>query len=184
MTEVKVEEKKEEVKAPEITGEFIMITSDGKEVKARFEVMAKYSKVIKNFYADTKLDVKMPLEKINSVSAELFVKFYDQYKAKMPAKVEKPLRTPKLETVIKDEWLCKFLVEMPLPVQKDLIMACGFLDLEDLRELVACAIASRILGKTTEEYRKEFGVVNDFTPEEEKELARFFAWLDHVFPIS
>jgi S-phase kinase-associated protein 1 len=49
----------------------------------------------------------------------------------------------------------------------DLIMAANYLDIKSLLDLSCAKIATLIRGKTPEEIRKTFNIVNDFTPEEE-----------------
>ena len=46
-------------------------------------------------------------------------------------------------------------------------MAANYLDIKPLLDLTCAKVASAIKGKTAEEIRKHFSIVNDFTPEEE-----------------
>jgi hypothetical protein len=170
--------------APEariLTGEINLTSSDGKKFKADYACMDKASQVVKEFFKEAKQETEMPLEKVNGSSLEKIISFYTHYKDKAIPKVEKPLKSNKLEAVIKDEWLCKFL-EMPIKDLKELIMAANYMGLAELEELVGCTIASKIMGKNVEEFRTEFGVVKDFTEDEEKKLKEFFAWADQIWP--
>ncbi|KAH0775053.1 hypothetical protein KY290_012190 [Solanum tuberosum] len=47
---------------------------------------------------------------------------------------------------------------------------------ELLKEVIIQEFADRIKGKTIEEIREVFGIVNDYTPEEEEEVRRENAW--------
>ena len=49
----------------------------------------------------------------------------------------------------------------------DIINAAYYLDIKSLLDLSCAKIATLIKGKTPEEIRKTFNIVNDFTPEEE-----------------
>ncbi len=49
----------------------------------------------------------------------------------------------------------------------DIIMAANYLDIKSLLDLSCAKIATMIRGKTPDEIRKTFNIVNDFTPEEE-----------------
>ena len=52
----------------------------------------------------------------------------------------------------------------------DIILASNYLDIKPLLELGCAKIATFIKGKSAEEIRKTFGIVNDFTPEEEAQI--------------
>ncbi|RKP14078.1 E3 ubiquitin ligase complex SCF subunit sconC [Piptocephalis cylindrospora] len=58
----------------------------------------------------------------------------------------------------------------------ELILAANYLDIRSLLELGCKVIASQIKGKTPEQIRETFGIVNDFTPEEEERVKRENAW--------
>jgi len=46
-------------------------------------------------------------------------------------------------------------------------MAANYLDIKSLLDLGCAKIATLIKGKSPEEIRKTFNIINDFTPEEE-----------------
>ncbi|KAL5728565.1 suppressor of kinetochore protein mutant [Ranunculus cassubicifolius] len=58
----------------------------------------------------------------------------------------------------------------------DLILAANYLNVKGLLDLTCQTVADMIKGKTPEEIRKTFNIVNDFTPEEEAELRRENQW--------
>lgn len=59
----------------------------------------------------------------------------------------------------------------------ELLLAANYLDVRRLCNLACKTVASMIAGKSTEEMRSMFGVVNDFTPEEEEAIRRENDWL-------
>lgn len=65
------------------------------------------------------------------------------------------------------EFDSKFIDIDDLEVVFDIIMAANYLDIKSLLDLSCAKIATLIRGKTPEEIRKTFNIVNDFTPEEE-----------------
>ena len=65
------------------------------------------------------------------------------------------------------EFDSKFIDIDDLEVIFDIIMAANYLDIKSLLDLSCAKIATLIRGKTPEEIRKTFNIVNDFTPEEE-----------------
>jgi len=54
----------------------------------------------------------------------------------------------------------------------DLVLAANYLDIKGLLDLNCQTVADMIKGKTPEEIRKNFNIVNDFTLEEEAEVCR------------
>lgn len=57
-----------------------------------------------------------------------------------------------------------------------IIKGADFLDVEPLLDVACKALAERIRGKTTEQLRESFGIVNDFTPEELEQVAQDNGW--------
>ncbi|KAL6610024.1 hypothetical protein ACP70R_039993 [Stipagrostis hirtigluma subsp. patula] len=58
----------------------------------------------------------------------------------------------------------------------DVILAANFLHTQDLLDDACQCAADRIRGKKVQEIRDYFGIVNDFTPEEEEEIRKENAW--------
>jgi S-phase kinase-associated protein 1 len=56
--------------------------------------------------------------------------------------------------------------------------AANFLAMEPLLDLCCKTIAGHMTGLSTEELRAKFGIVNDFTPEEEARMRAEFGWAD------
>ena len=172
---------KEEKK--DLKGEFTAITSDHKEMKGDFDIL-KTSGLITHYYqkiATTTAD-KISLIKVNSVNFDRISQFYTFYsKGKKVPIVEKPLKTNKLPELIKDEWTLKF-IDQPTKDLCELLAAATYMKLEDLKQLVACVIASRLYGKKPEELRKEYSIESELTADQEKTLNRFFGWADQFWP--
>ena len=156
-----------------------MVTADEKKLKAKYDAM-KISKPIEEFYKDNKPDVEIPLPLVQSATLTKIIQFCEQFQNKSPPVVEKPLKSNKLVDLVKDEWLCKYL-EMPLKECYELLTASDYMALKGLEDLVACAVATKIVGRSVEEIRKEFGIVNDYTPAEEAEIKEFFSWSEEIW---
>ena len=58
----------------------------------------------------------------------------------------------------------------------ELILAANYLNIKPLLDLCCLTVANMIKGKTPEEIRKTFNIVNDFTPEEEEEVRLENQW--------
>ena len=159
--------------------EIAFVTSDGKKVAASLEVM-KQCKAAEAYFIENKSEGEMPLPKVDAETLNKIIKFCEEYQNKPLPIIEKPIKSNKLEECIKDEWLCKFL-EISLKELNDLFIASNYMSLKPLEEFTACVIATKIFGKSTEEIRAEFGVTNDFTEDEEKQLKEFFDWADNIW---
>ena len=75
------------------------------------------------------------------------------------------------------EWDATF-VEMPQEELFECILAANFMDIKSLLDLTCAKVASMIKGKTPEEIRKTFNIVNDFTPQEEKQVKEENRWCE------
>lgn len=60
----------------------------------------------------------------------------------------------------------------------DIILAANYLDIKPLLDLACKTVANMIKGKTPEEIRKTFNIVNDFTPEEEEAVRKENEWCE------
>ena len=58
--------------------------------------------------------------------------------------------------------------------------AANYMDIKPLLDLTCAGVASMVKGKTPEEIRKVFNIVNDFTPEEEAQARALCALLSCV----
>ncbi|XP_075240645.1 S-phase kinase-associated protein 1-like [Convolutriloba macropyga] len=60
----------------------------------------------------------------------------------------------------------------------EIILAANFLDIKGLLDVSCKTVANMIKGKTPEEIRKTFNIVNDFTPAEEEQIKKENAWCE------
>ena len=80
-------------------------------------------------------------------------------------------------TEISDSWDQDYMqVEQEMVFQ--IILAANYLDIKGLLDLGCKAVAKMIEGKTTEQLRDQFGIENDFTPEEEERIRRENKWAE------
>lgn len=64
-------------------------------------------------------------------------------------------------------WDKKFFEKVGRPAIFDLMQNSSMLEIHYMTELLAQAVADQLKGKSAEQIREEFGIINDFTPEEE-----------------
>ncbi|OXV06842.1 hypothetical protein Egran_05391 [Elaphomyces granulatus] len=76
------------------------------------------------------------------------------------------------------EWDEKFITALDQETLLEVVLAANFLDIKGLLDIGCMAIGNMIKGKSVEELRAQFDIVNDFTPEEEERIRRENAWAD------
>ncbi|KAE9587791.1 putative S-phase kinase-associated protein [Lupinus albus] len=74
------------------------------------------------------------------------------------------------------EFEAQFMKDLSLKQLKGLLIAVGYLKVNELLELMPKTVAKLIENKSVEFLRKFFGIVNDFTPSEEAKIREEIAW--------
>ncbi|CAE6951530.1 Skp1 [Symbiodinium sp. CCMP2456] len=119
-----------------------------------------------------------------AASAECQVIDYCKYhKDNPPEEIGKPLKSTNLVECGVSEWDSEYVnieqeAHYAAYVLFELILAANYLDIKSLLDLTCAKVASMIKGKNTEEIRKQFNIVNDFTPEEEAQVREENRWCE------
>eukprot|EP00438_Fugacium_kawagutii_P011028 Skav204818 [mRNA] locus=scaffold3914:189206:192265:- [translate_table: standard] len=145
-------------------GEKLTLKSSQGEV---FEVepeVACMSTLIKNMVEDSGTDEEIPLPNVKTAILSKAICSY--HKDNPPEEIQKPLKSELQQHCI----LMYFVSLLESQVLFELILAANYLDIKSLLDLTCAKVASMIKGKNTEEIRKQFNIVNDFTPEEEAQV--------------
>eukprot|EP00389_Voromonas_pontica_P008768 GDKH01013336.1.p1 GENE.GDKH01013336.1~~GDKH01013336.1.p1 ORF type:complete len:165 (+),score=37.55 GDKH01013336.1:142-636(+) len=161
--------------------------SDAKQVKLTsqsgevFEVdveVAKMSKLIDGMIENMgdDLDENIPLPNVKSNILAKVIEYCRHHKDNPPEEIVKPLKSANLSEVV-SEWDDQF-VNVEQETLFELILAANYLDIKHLLDLTCAKVASMIKGKTPEEIRKQFNIVNDFTPEEEAQVREENKWVE------
>mmetsp|Transcript_42865 Transcript_42865/g.93118 ORF Transcript_42865/g.93118 Transcript_42865/m.93118 type:complete len:97 (+) Transcript_42865:130-420(+) len=88
------------------------------------------------------------------------------------------VQEPQLEGEEKERFHKEFLEKIDL---FEVVKAANYLDIKPLLDFTCKAVAEQIKAcETPEAVRARFGIVNDFTPEEEEAVRRENAWVDEV----
>jgi S-phase kinase-associated protein 1 len=93
--------------------------------------------------------------------------------------IEKPLRSEILQECGVSDYDANF-VDVDNDTLFKIILAANFLDISQLLELTCAKLAALMKGKTAEEIRGQFGIPNDFTPEEEEQIKEENKWLEEI----
>ena len=145
--------------------EVVLVTSDGQEITVEEDVAIK-SQFIKSVIDDSGLDDKIPLPNVKMPILKKVLQYCEYHKKDNPPEIEKPLKSPNLADVF-CQWDVTYIDIENIEEIFEIVLAANYLHITSLMELACAKIASLIKGKSTEEIRKTFNIVNDFTQEEE-----------------
>ncbi|XP_015164120.1 SKP1-like protein 1B [Solanum tuberosum] len=138
-------------------------TNDNEEFKLDKTVAIK-SEIIKNIVQDVDCTSNViPLLNIDGKTMTKVVKYWKKHSEEGVTEVQ-------LKNFDQD------FLKMSHSELHDVHLAAKYLDDNQLKEVIIQEFFDRIKGKPIEEIREVFGIVNDYTPEEEEEVRRENAW--------
>ena len=150
-------------------------SSDGQEFVVQSETFAAASGLIRNLLEDDLALGVIPLPKITGRILSRVVDYCNRHYADAEAAtyVASPFSSgdPDLERFDAD-----FIGGVDQDTLIDLILAANYLDVQRLLDLACKTVADQMRGKTVEEMRAHFNIVNDYTPEEEAEVRGEYTW--------
>ncbi|XP_015078177.1 SKP1-like protein 11 [Solanum pennellii] len=136
-------------------------TSDNKEFKLEKSVAVK-SEVIKSFVQDNDCTFIL-LTNVDGKTIEKVINYWKKHSEEGVTEVQ-------LENFDQN------FLKMSHAELFDVHLAARYLDDKQLEEVIIQESIDRIKGKSLEEIREVFGIVNDYTPEEEEQVRRENAW--------
>uniref|UniRef100_A0A6U4FS63 Uncharacterized protein n=1 Tax=Phaeomonas parva TaxID=124430 RepID=A0A6U4FS63_9STRA len=157
-----------------------LLSSEGDRFEVPMQV-AKMSELVKTMIdddADEDEQQEIPLPNVKSSTLGNVIEFCRHYQSEAMDEIEKPLKSAEMREVVQD-WYADF-VNVDQEALFDLILAANYMDIKPLLDLTCATVASMIKGKTPEEIRKCFNIVNDFTPEEEAQVREENKWCEEV----
>lgn len=121
------------------------------------------------------------IEKVRAL-VYLFVQRHSPYHRIPQCSIEclnaQPLKSFRMEDAV-SEWDAKF-VDVTQEMLFDIILAANYMDITSLLDLTCAKVACMMKGKTPEEIRQTFNIVNDFTPEEEAQVLEENKWCEEA----
>eukprot|EP00518_Triparma_eleuthera_P005595 CAMPEP_0182452822 /NCGR_PEP_ID=MMETSP1319-20130603/135_1 /TAXON_ID=172717 /ORGANISM="Bolidomonas pacifica, Strain RCC208" /LENGTH=166 /DNA_ID=CAMNT_0024650695 /DNA_START=58 /DNA_END=558 /DNA_ORIENTATION=- len=121
---------------------------------------------------------EVPLPNVKSTVLVKVIEFAKHYKEEPMSEIDKPLKSSNMSEVVQT-WYSNF-VDVDQELLFELILAANYMDIKPLLDLTCATVASMIKGKTPEEIRKTFNIVNDFTPEEEAQVREENKWCEEA----
>eukprot|EP01006_Ploeotia_vitrea_P061143 TRINITY_DN77336_c0_g1_i1.p1 TRINITY_DN77336_c0_g1~~TRINITY_DN77336_c0_g1_i1.p1 ORF type:complete len:186 (-),score=29.48 TRINITY_DN77336_c0_g1_i1:87-644(-) len=167
-----------------VSSEVILKTSEDKEFVLSRDAL-KLSKILSDILDDspTEEETVIPVNNVDAATLQCVAPYLEHYATSTPPTIDKPLRAP-LQELLNDwdkDYVYKTLFrdgdeKQHEPLFKTLL-AGNFLGVEPLRDLCCATIANMLRGKTPEQIKEVFGVTEDFTPEEIKQVEKEYPFL-------
>ena len=156
-----------------------LISSDGE----RFEVpeaAATMSQTIRHMIEDGCTDGGIPLPNVTARTLAKVLEFCNEHAAAAAAAAAGS-EAGSSSNAGKDggadlAGFDKAFVDVDKDTLYDLLLAANYLNVKPLLDLCCQKVADMIRGKTAEQIRQEFGIKNDFSPEEEEEIRKENQW--------
>ncbi|KAI8608971.1 Skp1 family, dimerization domain-containing protein [Chytriomyces sp. MP71] len=151
-----------------------LCSSDNQEFSVSVEI-ANQSVLIKNMLEDVgdSDDQPIPLPNVPGAILQKVIEYATMHKDDPPPP---PEDETKLKTSEDIEERDKEFINVDQGTLFEIILAANYLDIKNLLDLGCKTVANMIKGKSVEEVRKLFNIVNDFTPEEEEQIRKENEW--------
>ncbi|KIM48730.1 hypothetical protein M413DRAFT_437904 [Hebeloma cylindrosporum] len=156
-----------------------LTTSDDVEFKVDREVVER-SVLIKNMLEDVgESEQAIPLPNVSSSVMKKVLEYCEHHRGEpLPsADADQSQDETRKRTTDISEWDQKFIT-VDQEMLFEIILAANYLDIKSLLDVGCKTVANMIKGKTPEEIRKLFNIVNDFTPEEEAQIKKENEWAE------
>ncbi|XP_022855411.1 SKP1-like protein 1A [Olea europaea var. sylvestris] len=144
-------------------------SSDG-EVFEVEELVALESLTIRHIIEDDCADSAIPVPNVTGKILSMIIVYCKKHAEAAAANANDVVAENDLKAFDSE------FVKVDQAILFDLIMAANYLNIKSLLDLTCQTVADMIKGKTPEEIRKLFNIINDFTPEEEEEIRRENQW--------
>nr|CCA15417.1 Skp1like protein putative [Albugo laibachii Nc14] len=170
-----------ETAAPHEDGRKVnLVSMDGDSFEVSRSV-ASMSELVKTLIADGTDDQEIqeiPLPNVKSTVLSRVIEFCSHHLTNPMEDIDKPLKSSDMQEVV-SEWDANF-VDVEQELLFELILAANYMDIKSLLDLACAKVASMIKGKTPQEIRDTFNIVNDFTPEEESQIREENKWCEEA----
>ncbi|KAF8891310.1 Skp1 family, dimerization domain-containing protein [Infundibulicybe gibba] len=149
----------------------LLVTSDNEQFTTDKDIVER-SILIKNMLEDVgESDQPIPLPNVSSSVLKKVLEYCEHHRGEpIPTNdSEQSQDETRKRTTDISEWDQKFIA---------IILAANYLDIKSLLDVGCKTVANMIKGKTPDEIRKLFNIVNDFTPEEEAQIKKENEWAE------
>mmetsp|Transcript_34819 Transcript_34819/g.38515 ORF Transcript_34819/g.38515 Transcript_34819/m.38515 type:complete len:169 (-) Transcript_34819:372-878(-) len=160
-------------------GNVSLVSKEGDKFDVPVEV-AKMSELVKSMMEDDADGMtEIPLPNVKATVLQKVIEFCTHHtKQEAMTEIEKPLKSQNMADVVQ-QWYANY-VNVEQVVLFELILAANYMDIKPLLDLTCATVASMIKGKTPEEIRTAFNIINDFSPEEEAQVREENKWCEEA----
>jgi len=160
-------------------GNIKLISREGDAFEVTVSV-AKMSELVKSMMDEEENEdvAEIPLPNVKAAVLQKVIEFCTHYRTEAMNEIEKPLTSAVMGEVVQ-RWYADF-VNVEQVILFELILAANYMDIKPLLDLTCATVASMIKGKTPEEIRRTFNIVNDFSPEEEAQVREENKWCEEA----
>ncbi len=152
-----------------------LISSDGKEYPVTVSV-AKMSNTLKDLIEDSGIELPIPLPNVTARILEKVIAYCEYHiEHPTPAPAEEENKEKRSDDI--SPWDRDFC-NVDQSTLFEMILAANYLNIQCMLDVTCKTVANMIKGKTPEEIRKTFNIVNDFTPEEEEAIKKENEWCE------
>lgn len=134
------------------------------------------SELIKTMIEGDEEAKHIPLPNVEPNIFNKVLEYMTHHHKNPPKEIERPIRSADPKECFSD-WDAKF-IDVDQDMLFQIILAANYLDMKPLLDLTCAKVASMMKGKSPEEIRTLFGIVNDFTPEEEAHVIAENKWAE------
>lgn len=165
--------------------ELTLITKESEKIKipVKIGIQSKLINTIINQDDDDDDDdiennLEIPVANLTAPILKKVIEFLQYHFDNGPMdEIEKPLKSIDLKEIV-SIWDAEY-IDLENEILFELILAANYLDIKSLLDLSCAKVATMIKGKTPEEIRQTFNIVNDFSPEEEEQIREENKWTNH-----
>ena len=159
-----------------------LVSQEGDKFEVSREI-AMMSNLVKEMLGEEDADgdgeeQEIPLPNVKNTVLAKVIEFCKHHVNDPMPEIEKPLKSANMNEIC-PEWDAKFC-EIDQEMLFECILAANYMDIKSLLDLTCAKVAALIKGKTPEEIRKTFNIVNDFTPEEEAQVREENKWCEET----
>jgi len=152
-----------------------LVAQDGQKFPVAKRI-ATMSELVSTMAEGDKEERDIPLSNVKADILERVIRWMTYHENNPMKDIDKPLKSANMHEVVGD--FDADFVDVGQDILFELILAANYMDIKPLLDLTCAKVASLIKGKTPEQIRKTFNIVNDFTPEEEEAVRAENRWAE------
>eukprot|EP01029_Cantina_marsupialis_P028065 TRINITY_DN774435_c0_g1_i1.p1 TRINITY_DN774435_c0_g1~~TRINITY_DN774435_c0_g1_i1.p1 ORF type:complete len:159 (+),score=33.79 TRINITY_DN774435_c0_g1_i1:107-583(+) len=152
-----------------------LISLENEEFEVETEV-GQMSELVRSMTEDG-ATTEVPLHNVKSSVLSKILDFCQKHVRDPLPDLEKPLPSEDLTKCGVPQWDIDF-INVDQEMLFELILAANYMSIQPLLDLGCAKVASMLKGKSPEQIRKQFGIINDFSPEEEAQVREENRWCE------